>query len=172
MTLTDRTAARGRGLVFAGALALLAAAGAAADTHPCSRITDPAQRLACFDRHHPPPVQPATVPASAARAGDRDLASPAPSPAPAAAARFGLPPDPSERARELESISAVVQEIGSLRHGERVFVLDNGQRWAERVAETRGPLNPGDRITITRASFGSFLLVTPAGAGLRVRRLP
>ena len=66
----------------------------------------------------------------------------------------------------------MVREIGSLRHGERVFVLDNGQRWAERVAENRGPLNPGDRITVTRGSFGSFLLVTPAGVGLRVRRLP
>jgi hypothetical protein len=53
-----------------------------------------------------------------------------------------------------------------------VCVLDNGQRWAERVAESRGPLKPGDRVTIERASFGSFLLVTPAGVGLRVRRLP
>jgi hypothetical protein len=148
-------------------LALLASAPAMA-SHPCARIAEPAQRLACFDRHYPaaPAAQAGPKPAAAAT----PIAA-LPTPAAASATRFGLPPSADERARELDSISAVVREIGSLRHGERVFVRDNGQRWAERVAESR-PLNPGDRITVTRGSFGSFLLVTPAGVGLRVRRLP
>lgn len=154
---------------FLALLASASASGSASASHPCSHIAEPAQRLACFDQHYPaaPAAQAGPKPAAAAT----PIAA-LPTPAAASATRFGLPPSAEERAREFDSISAVVREIGSLRHGERVFVLDNGQRWAERVAESRGPLNPGDRITVTRGSFGSFLLVTPAGVGLRVRRLP
>jgi hypothetical protein len=151
-----------------GALLALIATSPALANHPCSRIAEPARRLACFDQHYP-----VAAPAVAPAAAQPGPAAVAPVTAPAAsAARFGLPPSADERPRELESISAVVREIGSLRHRERVFVLDNGQRWAERTAESSGTVNPGDRVTVERGSFGSFMLVTPAGVGLRVRRLP
>jgi hypothetical protein len=147
-----------------GVLLALIAATPALASHPCARIAEPARRLACFDQHYPVAAPVAAQPGPAAVAS---LPAPA-----ASAARFGLLPSADERPRELESISAVVREIDSLRHRERVFVLDNGQRWAERVAESSGTVNPGDRISIVRGSFGSFMLVTPAGVGLRVRRLP
>lgn len=147
-----------------GALLALIAVTPALASHPCARIAEPTRRLACFDQHYPVAAPAAAQPGPA---GAAPL-----TPSAASAARFGLPPSADERPRELESISAVVREIGSLRHRERVFVLDNGQRWAERTAESSGTVNPGDRVTVERGSFGSFMLITPAGVGLRVRRLP
>jgi hypothetical protein len=147
-----------------GVLLALIAATPALASHPCARIAEPTRRLACFDQHYPVAAPAAAPPGPAAVV---PLAATA-----ASAARFGLPPSAEERPRELESISALVREVDSLRHRERVFVLDNGQRWAERVAESSGAVNPGDRVSIVRGSFGSFMLVTPAGVGLRVRRLP
>lgn len=158
--------------------AALACATAANASHPCSGIPEPAQRLACFDRHHPPATSgaatpsPAVAAASAVPAPAADLPGRTPSAPSRGVERFGLGPDAEERAAELQQISALVREVSTLRHGERVFLLENGQRWAEKVAEGRGPVNPGDRVTVQRAAFGSFLLVTPAGVGLRVRRLP
>jgi hypothetical protein len=48
-------------------------------------------------------------------------------------------------------------------------VLDNGQTWAFIEPEPR--LRPGDTVTIKRASFGSFLMLTPSRRSYRVERL-
>jgi hypothetical protein len=145
-------------------------------SHPCAQIAEAAARLTCFDRSFPAVARPAASGVSAAGATTpmaTTLAAPyATADAIEKAARFGLPPDPRATARDLDTISALVREVSALRHGERVFVLDNDQRWAERSAESRGPVQPGDRVSITRAAFGSFVLVTSAGVGLPVRRLP
>jgi hypothetical protein len=167
-----------RGIVLArGALALLAlacTAAATAATHPCAAIAAPEQRLACFDAAFPSaPASSASASAPAAStvatpAGDDD----------AARRDFGL----NERQRHAldpqpvrdsgpERIEATVATLQYAAGGERVFTLDNGQVWQQTEASSRGRVSPGDRIHVRRASLGTFMLVTPARVGLRVRRL-
>lgn len=114
------------------------------------------RRLACYDAAFPLPD--ATREAAERQARDR-FGSPAPA--------TSTPQTPVP-----DRLEARLLEVQRLPRGERVFVLDNQQRWQEAQAGTRGELKPGDAVVIEKASFGSFLLVTPAGVGLRVRRLP
>lgn len=175
---------------LAPALGLLAGlavppAGAASPApHPCARIAAAAERLACFDRAFPAGGAQTAVPAPAAQgvmpgatspgttaAMAPAVAAPAPTGTETLTERFGLPaatPGPDSR---LDAIEASVVSVERLPRGERLFRLSNGQRWTESGAQGRGHLVPGDVVRIERAAFGSFLLVTPARVGLRVRRL-
>lgn len=146
-----------RTLALALSLALCGPALAEGGAHPCASISADAQRLACFDRAFP------RAP-SAANAANAAVA-------PAASQQFGLPAPAPAPGTVLDAIEAKVVSVGRLSRGERLFQLDNGQRWAETNAEARGPVAPGDTVRVERGAFGSFLLVTPSRVGLRVRRL-
>ncbi len=138
----------------------LATMAAAATAHPCAEIADPSARLACYDRAFPPKSQPRSdnpLPPSAA--------------APVAQQRFGLPPERKPEDAPPSSISASLSGLEFRSDGARLFVLDNGQRWLETDSQRRGVAEVGDRIEIRAASFGSFMLITPARVGIRVRRL-
>ena len=49
--------------------------------------------------------------------------------------------------------------------------LDNDQVWQQSELDSLIRLQPGDQVTIRRASLGSHLLVTPAKYSTRVRRI-
>lgn len=123
-------------------------------SHPCASVVESAERLACYDRAFPPPPQAA---ASAAALSVQ---------------RFGLAPAPSAAPPEAERLAARVVGTERSRGGDLVFVLDNGQRWrlVDRGAMTH--VADGEAVQIERAVLGGFRLVTAAGVGLRVRRLP
>ena len=160
-------------LLASGLLALAGLGEATARAgHPCAALTQAAERLACYDRAFPP--QAAAAPASPSQAPAASAAAQAPVPArPEAATAFGLPAQPSPvPASEVREISALVLRIDRNSRGERVFALDNGQRWIQAESGRSVPLAEGAAVTIERAAFGGFRLVTPAGAGLRVQRLP
>jgi len=131
--------------------------------HPCSAIAADAPRLACFDQAFPRAGSPQASDSTASAATGPDSA--------VQASRFGLPAPAPRPGSVLEGLEAKVVSVGRLSRGERLFQLDNGQRWAETNAEARGNVAPGDTVRIERAAFGSFLLVTPSRVGLRVRRL-
>jgi hypothetical protein len=121
---------------------LCATAVPAAAPHPCTSIQDDAERLACYDRTFGTPAAP------------KELADPparAPEPVP-------------------EKFSAVVKTI-EWRNGVFVVTLDNGQVWIQTERDSRVQIEPGETVSIRKASLGSFLLSSPQGIGARVRRL-
>ena len=177
-----------------------AAAGSPASLQECAVIAADAARLACYDRiagrdvPGPTSAPAVTVPAAPASAAP---AAPAPAPptlasaavaaapapaaasvtaaAPAAAAApakqsFGLypvehpPPPPAAK-----SMTARVVEVGTSVGGHMTVGLEGGQLWELDDADPL--LAVGDTVTITRATFGSFLLQTPTKRSHRVRRL-
>lgn len=154
-------------------LALLAVVSAGADAatppgtpHPCSTVADPIQRLACYDAAFPP------VEGARSMAEDRKAA------AEEALQNFGLSKaqlrmrDPAGAGIvSLDRIQATITRIGERATGERIIALDNGQVWLLPEVTSKGWLERGDRIVIREAALGSFMLVTPRGINLRIRRI-
>lgn len=142
-------------------LALLAASPLRAQaSHPCASVALPADRLACYDRAFPPPPQ---VREEAVRQAEAD---------------FGLdrkpPPleNPEQPAEALDpdSVRGTVVSVTHQRN-RRDITLDNGQVWATLEGGSKGHLRAGDTVELRRGLMGNYLLVTPAGSGLRVRRV-
>lgn len=172
--------------VILGTLVLpaTAAAGSQAGLQECAVIASDAARLACYDRMagreaSGPTAAPAvTVPtASAAAASPAPAAVPAPAAASVTAAApappkqpFGLyaaehpPPPPAAR-----SMTARVVEVGTSVGGHTTVGLEGGQLWELDDADPL--LAVGDTVTITRATFGSFMMQTPTKRSHRARRL-
>ena len=113
----------------------------------CASILAAAERLACYD-------------ALAARAG---VSTTAP------AESFGLRAAPTAPRVAISSVAARVNRIAVSRNGQPLLVLDNNQSWEIDSADEL--LAPGDAITISRASLGSFLLRTPSGRTHRTVRI-
>jgi hypothetical protein len=69
----------------------------------------------------------------------------------------------------IQSIDGVVTGFGQNTNGRPVVRLDNTQSWELDQADPL--LTVGDKVTIRRATLGSFLMVTPTKRLHRVRRL-
>ena len=67
------------------------------------------------------------------------------------------------------AVKSMVSQMTEDRLHNITVVLDNGQTWAFIEPEPR--LRPGDSVTIKRASFGSFLMLTPSRRSYRVERV-
>jgi hypothetical protein len=180
-------------VALAGIGSALSFADAVSDTLPpgmraCMGESDDARRLACFDRETArltassaasAPAAPVANPAAAAAAP----ASTAP-PAPAAPAlsdeeRFGYRGNVARaevdkrKAQEgkIDQVTAKVVEVSAQPLGQFVVKLDNGQVWQQKMAERSVRVKVGEEVTIRRASFGSFMLVTSTGKSTRVARV-
>ena len=134
----------------------------------CTKITDDAARLACFDRE-------------IARVSVTD--PPGKESAPASLSpeeKLGLS---ERRVQQLESKrTAPPQEISELQahivrtspgsYGRDVFELDNGQTWQQTEAQLSFTARPGDTVTIKKGALGSFWLTkSPSRQATRVKRL-
>lgn len=133
-------------------------ASAAGPGHTCASVVDPDARLACYDKAFPPPAE---VHEAATRKGIDD---------------FGLEGSTTLRsqARSLgvvdpDSVAASVVQV-DYDGGRRRIVLDNGQTWVLAESASAGPLRRGDEVRVRKGLMGGFLLTTPAGVSLRVRR--
>jgi len=144
-------------LLWLGAPSFAFAAGPAG--HPCASVADPGARLACYDKAFPPPAE---VLEAAARKGVDDFGL---GEAPAALRNPGQAPE----AADPDSIAARVVQV-DYGGGRRRIVLDNGQAWILAESASAGPLRQGDDVRIRKGLMGGFLLTTPAGVSLRVRR--
>lgn len=152
----------------------------------CAATADRDDRLACYDglasRYAqpnrkttavvPPPASAATpaTPASAATLASAAAKVPAMEPK----AEFGLTvaqlrKEPDAPVKP-QSIDGVVTGFGTSSLGRPVVRLDNTQSW-ELLDELDPLLSPGDKVTIRRATMGSFLLTTPTKRMHRVRRI-
>ncbi|HVR81110.1 MAG TPA: hypothetical protein VHF02_03330 [Luteimonas sp.] len=149
--------------VFASVvLSLTVTAGATAaesSAHPCTTVTDPTERLACYDAAFPP---------AADAQSERDKAL----------REFGLN-KAQLRVRDAENkrdvwpdrIEATVARVSSRATGERVVTLDSGQVWLLTEVTSRGHLTSGDRVVIREAALGTYMLLTPKRVPLRARRI-
>ena len=121
------------------------------ETARCAAITDPAERLSCFDA--------AAVQAKGALAPQpADFGRPAPKPA------------------EVPQLTAGVREFWKTGRGLAVFVLDNGQTWRQLEADATQILDPAPgtsfKVTIERGLLNSYNLTIDGRNGLiRVRRV-
>ena len=176
-----------------GALALTAApiaAGAAQPAAPapqsslqgCASIAADADRLACYDRlaGRAVPVAPTHGAAAVAPAATvtpphgaaPPVAAPA-APVPPPKETFGLyeaehpKPPPVAAAATLE---ARVVALGKSANGHMTVSLEGGAVWE--LDDSDPLLAVGETVTITRATFGSYLMHTPTKRTYRARRLP
>jgi hypothetical protein len=175
------------------------AAAAAGDPKACASINDDTARLACYDAavgRSPRPSTAAQVAAPAAMAAPAVVAKPVPRAAPAASApapavvaaeaakdpvaEFGLsdsakvardPAKAAEAAAAPQSVTAKVISVRWRKYGEFVVTLDNGQVWEQTEPMPSAIVKVGDVVTIKKALFGSFTLVTAGRIGTKVRRL-
>ena len=171
------------------------AAAAAGDPKSCASINDDAARLACYDAAVGRSPRPSTAAPVAAPAAAKPVQRPATAPAsvpvapaqaPAAAAakdpvaEFGLsdsakaardPAKAAEAAAAPQSVTAKVISVRWRKYGEFVVTLDNGQVWEQTEPMPSAIVKVGDAVTIKKALFGSFTLVTAGRIGTKVRRL-
>jgi hypothetical protein len=70
---------------------------------------------------------------------------------------------------ETSSITAKVAGISYEPNGRETISLDQGALW--QLDGSDALLANGDSVTIKRATFGSYVLITPSGRTHRVRRL-
>lgn len=136
-----------------------AGADAPSELAKCAGMTNPSERLKCYDAAAerqgfglPPPRQPVTK--------TEDFGKPQP-----------RPPRP-----ELTRISATVREFAKTARGRAIFVLDNGQTWRQldadttRVDEPRG--GEAMKVTIEQGILESYNLTIDGRNGLvKVRRV-
>jgi hypothetical protein len=162
----------------------------------CASVTDGAARLACYDRlagqaAAPPKTAVSAPPSTSAVSPTRvdtparppDAAAPPP-PAPAAAppaadTRAAAPPasgsfglysaEHPKSPPAAPALQGAVTSIGRSPSGRMMVSLDGGALWE--LEDTDPLLAVGDAITITRATFGSYLMHTPTRRIHRVRRL-
>ena len=157
-------------------LLALPAAAAQLDTHDllrCHAIAASEQKLACYEALALAAQSEATTAAEPAR----QLKSPPSAPTVASAANPNTEDNFGLNRRQIEpraaegpaAIKSAVSQMTEDRLHNITVVLDNGQTWAFIEPEPR--LRPGDTVTIKRASFGSFLMLTPSRRSYRVERL-
>jgi hypothetical protein len=182
--------------------AVIAAGGDPAATvsqsslHACAILTDPTERLGCYDQlagHAPhsdaapvaaapaaPAVAAAATAAVPATTTTATPAAPAPAAASAATATAAAAPPPKESfglyTAEHPTAPAVTQSLddrvvatGASASGRMTVTLASGALWE--LDEADPLLAVGDVVSIRRAALGSFLLETPTKRTHRARRL-
>jgi len=117
-------------------------------------LHDDAERLACYDAEFGKPT--AAVPTPASESAEKD---------------FGLAAHGTPQQAEIATVTSVVAAVARKRDGRFLVTLANGQRWEQSELESKASVEAGDTVTVRRASFGSFLIVTKAGIATRVKRV-
>lgn len=158
----------------------------------CTRITDSAARLECFDRqmaqrksqgsdaHEGSPSSSMPSPAAAPSGAPPSQSPPAPPPAaaqprvpPPAAPPPPLPapsqaPAPSPP-RPTRFVATIVKLIP--RGQEFLFALDNGELWEQAESKSNFFIDAHEQVTIRPGVLGSFFLTNAHHQTVRVRRV-
>ncbi|MGH6950188.1 MAG: hypothetical protein ACREH4_04915 [Vitreimonas sp.] len=137
----------------------------------CAAVSEPAQRLACYDQLGAEVEQ---TPADAwsitlNRQGVQEIQREA----------FGLNlpnlsqliPDLRGQAGAIDRVEMRILRIISHGDGHFTFLMDNGQRWTQTEPERVTNIRVGDVVTIRRGALTSFIMNSPRGGRAhRVRR--
>jgi hypothetical protein len=136
----------------------------------CRAITDPAERLACFD---------AAVPKLAEAQESKELR--VVSREDVNRTRRGLfgfvgsgfgifgNDEAEDEKEEIKEITAVIKAVSG-DSGSYVFTLEDGAVWAQSDETYLKKPQPGKKLTIRRAALGSFMASVEGGLGFRIRR--
>jgi len=168
--------------------ALLAAAPAYADVTrdaleafaKCAEISDPTERLKCFDAAVPGAksvLAPAAQPAKESGGFLEWFGLSRPPKPVTTPEQFGKPPEPAvDETKELNEITATVIEFAKTAKGRAVFILDNGQVWRQLDADSTEVFNippeSGTKVLIEKGFLGSYNLTINGRTGLiKVSRL-
>jgi len=140
------------------ALGVLCPASWAAEAakHPCTNVRDNTDRLACYDQAFGKPAEPVAAPETQFGYTEQE-----------AKRQSGKPEEPEGP----KSISAAVTSLDRQRDGKFVVTLDNAQVWSQSEHNSQADVAVGDTVTVRRGALGSYLLVTKAGIGTRVKRV-
>lgn len=144
----------------------------------CAEIDDPTARLACYDNN----IRAAGGQARNSVPGEMAVPSGGGGIAPArdttGASGFGredirTPERFESRPGELDELRARVTAVSQQQRGIYLVTLEDGAQWlfTESVPFSYRPPRVGDRVTIDRASLGSFLMVVNSQPSVRVRRV-
>ena len=137
----------------------------------CSRMTDTAARLACFDQVAAQQRAPAAAAAStqslphAAASPPDDTTGLDPKQIRIRRQKEGLAPEPTK------VIVSTLARLDAQPTRHYHFELDNGQVWASTNAESDLFLKPHETVQIRPGILGAFFLKTAEGSTLRVYRL-
>lgn len=148
-----------------------------AKVYACAEIADPAARLACFDaavgamKSAQTQGQFAAVDAAGVRQIEREaFGFSLPSLPRLGLPGFSLRRDDDAGAERTAEMGMTIARTGRF-DGRPSFVMDNGQVWVTIGSETNRLARAGGKVTIKRASMGSYLMsVDAGGTSLRVRR--
>jgi hypothetical protein len=152
--------------VYLLALTMLSAGSAAAAElpdalKPCVAMRRDSERLACFDRA-----------VAAMESGQADVAATSPESLFGSNAEVTQSSAQSDSKRdELKQISGSVAHVRRTDDGMIVLTLDNGQVWRQQDANVTLTVEPGDPVTVVRASLGTFRITDKRGRSARFRRL-
>jgi len=126
--------------------------------HPCAHVRNDTDRLACYDQAFGKPPAAAVPPAPTEQFGftGKEMARNT------GQSTASIAPD---------SVKAAIKSLDRRRDGKFVVTLDNTQVWAQSEFNSQADVQVGDAITVRRGALGSYLLVTKAGIGTRVKRV-
>lgn len=152
--------------------ALLAAGSGEAQETDCTRISDDAARLLCYDKLHgyaAPGQRPS---------GSQVLDSSSISAQAAGVAEFGMSEQlrneqsGKQRSEELSQIQAKVLQQSKDEQGRVVLQLDNGLQWRLLESHWAVDLKPGDEVVISKGALDSFRIRNARGSrSIGIRRI-
>jgi hypothetical protein len=135
----------------------------------CRSISDPAARLACFDRETAPletvPSAPTAPEHPQAAVSPQDEFGVSGSAIAAKAETNGAHPE------KLSKIESKVVGLSLTASGRTVFTLENAQVWRQLGSDGDVLAKLGDSATITRGALGSYWLSLKSGRGCKVTRI-
>lgn len=130
-------------------------------SHPCASIRDASDRLACYDRAFPPAGNAETLKSTVERQAD-------------AQRDFGLAAwQRGDKAAEpgVRNVERRIRHIERIETGQRIVTMDGDETWLLTESGSAGQLNDGDAVEIRKATFGTYMLITPRKVALRARRI-
>ena len=135
----------------------------------CTRICEPTERLACYDQlAGRAQVRPTAPESGAPPPPTPGVAAPVSAAAPQGS--FGLyAAEHPKAAPAPATLTPRVERLGVSANGRPTVELTGGQLWE--LEDSDPLLVTGDSVTISRATFGSFLMRTRKGRTHRVHRL-
>jgi hypothetical protein len=139
-----------------------------AELKACASIGGPNERLACFNQLAERAASAAIAPSDSVGTA----ASPAAQPSTAVTPKesFGLYAAEHPAPPKTEpSHAAKIVELGMSGRGRPTVTLEGGELWELDAADPL--IAEGNSVSITRGTFGSFLLTTPTGRTHRVQRI-
>jgi len=125
----------------------------------CADVADNLERLACYDRQNPPRHATATP-----KSADADFGATEELLRKQAGREPAAPRTP-------DRIIARVTKVSERPGGDTLIELDNGQVWQQTQRRIGSIAEPGDEVTVSKGTLGSYFLIGKTRLSTRVKRV-